>query len=102
MQQGRAARTVDFILRSTDPALSETIVRANQSDLSLTAVQIAQLNKKKTELEAALATPEIYNDKSKFTQAENDYKNAAAELKQLNAEYEIVFEKVMELEEKMG
>ncbi len=64
--------------------------------------KIAQLNKKKTALEAALATPEIYNDKTKFTQTENDYKNATTELKQLNAEYEIVFEKVMELEEKMG
>ena len=64
--------------------------------------KIALLNKKKTALEAALATPEIYNDKNKFTQTETDYKNASAELKQLNAEYEIVFEKVMELEEKMG
>jgi ATP-binding cassette subfamily F protein 3 len=64
--------------------------------------KIAQLNKKKTTLEASLATPEIYNDKTKFTQTESDYKNTAAELKQLNAEYEIVFEKVMELEEKMG
>ena len=63
--------------------------------------KIAQLNKKKTELEAALASPEIYNDKNKFTQAESDYKNAAAELEKTNAEYEVVFEKVMELEEKM-
>jgi ATP-binding cassette subfamily F protein 3 len=63
--------------------------------------QIAQLNKKKTELEAALASPEIYNDKNKFTQAESDYKNAAAALERANAEYEVVFEKVMELEEKM-
>jgi hypothetical protein len=44
MQQGRAARTVDFILRSTDPGLCETIVRANKSDLTLTPVQIAALN----------------------------------------------------------
>lgn len=64
--------------------------------------KIAQVNKKKTDLEAALASPEIYNDKAKFTQTELDYKNATAELKQLNAEYETVFEKVMELEEKMG
>jgi hypothetical protein len=43
IQQGRAARTVDFILRATDPALCETMVRANKSDL-LTAVQISALN----------------------------------------------------------
>lgn len=64
--------------------------------------KIAQLNKKKTELEAGLATPEIYNDKNKFVKTETDYKTTAAELVQLNAEYEVVFEKVMELEEKMA
>jgi ATP-binding cassette, subfamily F, member 3 len=64
--------------------------------------KIAQLNKKKTELEAGLATPEIYNDKTKFVKTEADYKTTAAELTQLNAEYEVVFEKVMELEEKMA
>ncbi len=64
--------------------------------------KIAQLNKKKTELETGLATPEIYNDKTKFMQTETDYKITAAELEKQNAEYEVVFEKVMELEEKMG
>ncbi len=64
--------------------------------------KIAQLNKKKTELEAALGDPATYNDKVKFTQAETDYKNAGTELEKLNKEYEVVFEKVMELEEKMG
>ena len=64
--------------------------------------KIAQLNKTKTELEAALADPATYNDKTKFVKAEADYKNAETELSKLNAEYEVVFEKVMELEEKMG
>lgn len=64
--------------------------------------KIAQLNKKKTELEAALADPGTYNDKTKFVQTETDYKAAGTELEKLNAEYEVVFEKVMELEEKMG
>jgi len=44
MQQGRAARSVDFILRATEPALCETIVRANNSDLTLAPAQIAALN----------------------------------------------------------
>lgn len=64
--------------------------------------KIARLNKKKAELEAGLASPEIYNDKTKFVKTETDYKTTAAELVQLNAEYEVVFEKVMELEEKMA
>ena len=64
--------------------------------------KIAQLNKKKSELEAALAVPETYNDKTKFVQTETAYKTAATELEKLNAEYEVVFEKLMELEEKAG
>jgi ATP-binding cassette subfamily F protein 3 len=63
--------------------------------------KIALLNKKKTELEAALGNPATYNDKIKFTQAETDYKNAGVELENLNKEYEVVFEKVMELEDKV-
>ncbi|MBS1513186.1 MAG: ABC-F family ATP-binding cassette domain-containing protein [Bacteroidetes bacterium] len=63
--------------------------------------KIAQLNKKKTDVEAALASPEIYSDKNKFTQTESDYKKIGTELAQLNKEYETVFEKVMELEDKL-
>ena len=60
--------------------------------------QIAQLNKKKTELEAALADPAVYSDKTKFLEAENGYKKADQELAGLNKQYEQLFEKIMELE----
>ena len=49
-----------------------------------------------------MASPGNYADKDKFHQIEVDYKNVSSELTVLNKEYEIVFEKVMELEEKMG
>ena len=62
--------------------------------------KIAVLNKKKSELEASLTDPTIYSDKSKFLEAENAYKKAGNELEHLNAEYEKVFEKIMELEKK--
>ena len=52
----------------------------------------------KNRLEQALAAPENYTDKSKFATAETEYKNAVQALKKLNQEYELVFEKVMELE----
>ena len=35
--------------------------------------KLAQLNKKKTELEAALASPEVYGDKNKFLDTETAY-----------------------------
>lgn len=64
--------------------------------------KIAQLNKQKTELEAAMAAPETYADKNQFQQTEMAYNKVSSELGLLNKEYETVFEKVMELEEKMG
>ena len=63
--------------------------------------RITELNKQKIKLEADLASPDIYSDKVKFQQAETAYKTNAENLKSTNAEYEIVFEKLMELEEKI-
>jgi ATP-binding cassette, subfamily F, member 3 len=64
--------------------------------------KIALLTKTKAELEAALANPETYNDKTKFVQTETAYKANSDELAKLNAEYEIVFEQMMDLEGKVG
>jgi ATP-binding cassette subfamily F protein 3 len=51
-------------------------------------------------LEASLSNPGTYSDKNKFLDTENAYKKAQDELKQMNARYEIVFEKIMALESK--
>jgi ATP-binding cassette subfamily F protein 3 len=64
--------------------------------------KLAQLNKGKAELEQLMASPDGYSNKEKFHQTEIAYKNISSELVTLNKEYEIVFEKVMELEDKMG
>jgi ATP-binding cassette subfamily F protein 3 len=60
--------------------------------------RIAQLNKQKITLEAQLTAPDTYSDRNKFVQTETDYKKVGDELKQLNKQYEEVFEKIMELE----
>lgn len=62
--------------------------------------KIARLNTEKSTLEAQLSDPETYSDKQKFLQTENAYKKAEDELKRCNAEYEKVFERIMELEAK--
>ncbi len=64
--------------------------------------KIAKLNTQKTELESLMASPEIYADKEKFHQTETSYKSVISELTQLNKDYETVFEKVMDLEEKLS
>jgi len=60
--------------------------------------KIASLNRQKIQLEASLANPATYSDKTRFVQAEADYKKASDELNKANQEYEQVFEKIMELE----
>ena len=49
-----------------------------------------------------MAAPDTYADRNKFQQTEAAYNRVSSELNLLNKEYESVFEKVMELEEKMG
>ena len=53
-------------------------------------------------MEAALTDPDTYSDKQKFLQAEGAYNKAAAELAQLNKQYEQVFEKIVELESRQN
>jgi ATP-binding cassette, subfamily F, member 3 len=62
--------------------------------------KIAEMNKQKTTLEAALAAPDTYSNPDQFKKTEKDYQSVNNQLSQLNKEYEVVFEKLMELEGK--
>jgi ATP-binding cassette, subfamily F, member 3 len=62
--------------------------------------KMADLNKQKSTLEAALAAPDTYSDPEKFKKTEKDYQSVNIQLSQLNKEYETVFEKLMTLEGK--
>jgi ATP-binding cassette subfamily F protein 3 len=62
--------------------------------------KIAKLKKEKDLLETKLASPEIYLDKRKFVEAEKSYLDKSIQLQNANEEYEKLFEKIMELEEK--
>jgi ATP-binding cassette subfamily F protein 3 len=59
--------------------------------------KIAKLNKQKMSLENDLGTPDIYSNKTKFAETEAAYKKVNDELTIVNKEYEVVFEKMMEL-----
>ena len=73
-----------------------------QKQLQQLEERMAQVNQQRTTLEASLANPSTYSDKSKFLETEAAYKKAGQELKQLNEQYEKQFEKVMQLEEKQS
>ena len=60
--------------------------------------RIATLTGQKVRLEASLADPATYSDKTRFVQAEADYKKASDELNKALREYEQAFEKIMDLE----
>lgn len=62
--------------------------------------KIATLTLRLAELETALADPATYSDKTRFLETESAYQAAGEERDRLNKQYEQVFERIMELEEK--
>ncbi|MGN6508528.1 MAG: ATP-binding cassette domain-containing protein, partial [Chitinophaga sp.] len=89
---------------SPKPAIDKELqkeLQKQQRQFQQLEQQIAGLKDKLGQLENEMASPEIYADKDKFRKTEDAYKKANADLAKLNADYESVFEKVMELEEKV-
>jgi len=64
--------------------------------------KLAVLNTNKNTLENKLADPAVYGDKSKFLTAESEYKKSVEELNAANAEYEKIFEQIMEMESSLS
>lgn len=75
-------------------------LQKQQRNLQQLEEKLATLTQQKKQLEEQLALPEIYSDKNKFLTAESEYKKMSVALEATNNEYEKVFEKLMELEEK--
>lgn len=73
-----------------------------QKRLSNLEAEITSATQLKNRLEQALSDPDIYTDKNKFANAEQEYNQAIQKHKLLNAEYEQVFEKVLELEAQLN
>ena len=59
---------------------------------------ISILNNQKARVEADMAKPDIYENRDKFVQLENEYKSLQQKSTALNKEYEVLFEKIMEAE----
>ena len=63
--------------------------------------QIAKITKEKNKLEADLSLPEIYSENQTFVETESRYKQKADQLATDNEEYEKLFEKILEMEDKI-
>jgi len=103
--KGVQAKPIEVKVEKPKQDVKPTIDKEHKKELQKVQKQFQQLEertatltKKRQELEAALTLPEIYSDKNKFIKAEADYKSISAELVKATAEYETVFEKLMELE----
>lgn len=73
-------------------------LKKEQNRLNNLEAQIDKAKQEESKLEAALGDPSNYADRSKFVAIEADYKTAKNNREELEKEYELVFEKVMELE----
>ncbi len=62
---------------------------------------INKLNEDKKKLELQLADPEVYADKDKFVETDEAYKKLTGKVEQLTAEYDQLFEEMLELEEQL-
>lgn len=60
--------------------------------------QLASLKERKAGLEANMASPDIYSDKTKYAQIESEYQDVLKFLQRANEQYEKLFEKIMQLE----
>ncbi|TKK68628.1 ATP-binding cassette domain-containing protein [Ilyomonas limi] len=70
-----------------------------QKQFSRAEEELEKLKQQQLSIEAAMANPEVYADKNKFTKLETDYKNALQKVATATKEYETLFEKLMEMEE---
>lgn len=76
-------------------------LQRQQKQLQQLEEKINSTTEEKNKTEQLLSDPSTYGDKTKFQQTEATYQTLSKQLIQLNTEYEKVFEKVMELEQKV-
>jgi ATP-binding cassette subfamily F protein 3 len=64
--------------------------------------EFEEIKAKQSAAENQLADPQVYSDRNKFQEAEKQLKQIQQQFKSVQATYESAFEKLMEMEEKMG
>ncbi len=69
-----------------------------QKQFSKLEGSLNELNQQKNNIEAELADSKNYSDKNKFVDLENRYKTVTRKIEAANKEYELLFEKIMQLE----
>jgi ATP-binding cassette subfamily F protein 3 len=73
-----------------------------QKQLQKLEEQLSKMQQEKATFETQLGDPSFYADKQKFLQLDETYRSHTAKLQAVQKEYDTVFERVMELEEKLA
>lgn len=85
---------------SNQPALQAEL-KKQQKIFQKLEKDVAELTAKKEELELKLAQPDIYANPIEFKKTETAYQDALSRLAAANKEYEVVFEKIISLDEQL-
>jgi ATP-binding cassette subfamily F protein 3 len=85
----------------TDKSNVQKELQKHQKQFQKLEKDVEELNKRKTELEAMLSNPDIYSNTAEFKNTENMYKDVMVKLEAATKEYEVVFEKIITLDEEL-
>jgi len=80
------------------PRMDNTELKKLQNKFSKAEQELEQLKKERTVIELSLADPESYKNVTKFAETEKSYKDINNKIKQAEAQYETLFEQIMEME----
>jgi ATP-binding cassette subfamily F protein 3 len=98
----KAAPIIDKKSKSNEDVQAKKELQKFQKQFAQLEEKISKASALKKQLEAALADPSTYADKNRFLEAESGYKAAEDDLYKLNVEYEQLFEKIMQMEARLG
>jgi len=83
---------------NTKPRLDNTEIKKLQNKFHKVEQELEQLKQEKHTIEMELASPDSYKNAAKFAETEKSYKSVNEKIKQAEAQYEQLFEQIMELE----
>lgn len=94
-----AAKEPRQALSKSDQAAAQTELKKQQKLFQKLEKDVADLTARKEELETKLAHPDTYSNGDEFKKTEAAYKDTVDKLEAVNKEYEIVFEKMISLDD---
>ncbi|MBL7690277.1 MAG: ABC-F family ATP-binding cassette domain-containing protein [Flavipsychrobacter sp.] len=111
-QQGSAAKAAQPEKKEEKPAPKQNVsneqlnnlkkeIQKQQKQLQKIEDELTKMKNEVATLETKLADPSFYSNKTEFLKVDEEYRKQSARVAEKNAEYDRVFESLMELEEKL-